>query len=69
MFLTYVIKVDKREVIRLYFKRIHVLQFFLVFQENYPYAVIDFISISLYSSDNINLGLNLKMNSEKVNAI
>ena len=40
MFLTYVIKVDKREVLRLYFKHIHVLLLFLVFfQENYPYAV------------------------------
>ena len=40
MFLRYVIKVDKREVLRLYFKHIHVLLLFLVFfQENYPYAV------------------------------
>ena len=30
MFLRYVIKVDKREVLRLYFKHIHVLMLFLV---------------------------------------
>ena len=41
MFLTYVIKVEKREVLSLYFKHIHVLLFFSVFffQENYPYMV------------------------------
>ena len=42
MFLTYVIKVDKREVLRLYFEHIHVLLLFFVvffFQENYPYGV------------------------------
>ena len=39
MFLTYVIKVDKREVFRLYFEHIHVLLLFLVFPGNYPYAV------------------------------
>ena len=39
MFLTYVIKVDTREVPRLYYKHIHVLLLFLVSQENYPYAV------------------------------
>ena len=39
MFLTYVTKVDDREVIRLYFKHIHVLLLVLVFfQENYHYA-------------------------------
>ena len=38
MFLTYVIKVDKTLVLRLYFEHIHVLLLFLVFQENYPYA-------------------------------
>ena len=31
MFLTYVIKVDKREAVRLYFYHIHVLLSFLVF--------------------------------------
>ena len=39
MFLTYVIKADKREVPRLYFKYIYVLLLFLVFPENYPYVV------------------------------
>ena len=39
MFLTYVIQVDKIEVLRLYFKHIYVLLFFQFFQENYPYAV------------------------------
>ena len=39
MFLTYVIKVDKREVPRLYFEHIYVLLLFSVFQENYHYAV------------------------------
>ena len=39
MFLTYVIKVDKREVITLYFEHIHVLLLFLDFQGNYPFAV------------------------------
>ena len=37
MFLTYVIKVDKREILRLYFKYIFVLLSF--FLENYPYTV------------------------------
>ena len=36
MFLTYVIKVDKREVLRLYFKRIHVLLLFLDFPGKLP---------------------------------
>ena len=37
MFLTYVIEVDKRDVLRLYFKHIHVLLLVLVFvQKNYP---------------------------------
>ena len=37
MFLTYVMKVDKREVVRLYFKHIRVLFFFFFyfFQANY----------------------------------
>ena len=39
MFLTYVMKVNKREVLRLYFEHNYVLLLFLVFQENYPYAV------------------------------
>ena len=39
MFLTYVITVDKREVLRLFLKHIHVLWWFLVFPGNYPYAV------------------------------
>ena len=41
MFLTYVIKVDKRDIFRLYFKHtcIHVVLVFLVFQENYLYVV------------------------------
>ena len=36
MFLTYVIKVDTREVLRLYFKHIHVLLLFLVFPGKLP---------------------------------
>ena len=36
MFLTYVIKVDKREVLRLYFEHIHVLLLFLVFPGKLP---------------------------------
>ena len=37
MFLTYVIEVDKREVLcRQYFKHIHVLLFFLVFPGKLP---------------------------------
>ena len=36
MFLTFVIKVDKREVLRLYFKYIHVLLLFLVFPGKLP---------------------------------
>ena len=36
MFLTYVIKVDRREVVRLYFKHIHVLLLFLVFPGKLP---------------------------------
>ena len=36
MFLRYVIKVDKREVHRLYFKHIHVLLLFLVFPGKLP---------------------------------
>ena len=39
MFLRYVVKVHKREMLRLYFKHIHVLLLFLVFQGNYPYVV------------------------------
>ena len=39
MFLTYVIKADKREVFSLYVKHIHVLLLFLGFQENYHYVV------------------------------
>ena len=39
MFLKYVIKIDKRKVLRLYFEHFHVLLLFIVFQENYPYAV------------------------------
>ena len=40
MFLTYAIKVDKREELRLYFKHIYVLLLFSVFfQENYLHAV------------------------------
>ena len=35
MFLTYVIKVDKTEVLRLYLKHIHVL-LFLVFPGKFP---------------------------------
>ena len=35
-FLTYVIKVDKREVLRLYFKHIHVILLFLVFSGKLP---------------------------------
>ena len=38
-FLAYVINVDNTEVLRLSFKHIHVLFVFLVFQENYHYAV------------------------------
>ena len=34
--LTYVIKIDKREVLRLYFKHIHVLLLFLVFPGKLP---------------------------------
>ena len=36
MFLTYFIKVDKREVLRLYFEHIHVLLLFLVFPGKVP---------------------------------
>ena len=36
MFLTYVIKVDKREVLGLYFKHIHMLLLFLVFPGKLP---------------------------------
>ena len=36
MFLTYVIKVDTREVPRLYYKHIHVLLLFLVFPGKLP---------------------------------
>ena len=36
MFLTYVIKVDKREVIRLYFERVYVLLLFSVLQGKLP---------------------------------
>ena len=39
MFFIYVIKVDKREVLRLYFEHIYVLLLFSLFLENYPYAV------------------------------
>ena len=39
MFLTYVIKFDKREVLRLYFEHIYVLLLFLAFPGNCPYAV------------------------------
>ena len=39
MFLTDVIKVDKREVLRLYFEHIYVLLLSSVFQKNYPYSV------------------------------
>ena len=39
MFLAYVIKVDKREVPRLYFEHIMCSCCFRFFQENYPYAV------------------------------
>ena len=39
MFLTYLIKADKREVPRLYVKHIRVLFLFLVFQENYLYVI------------------------------
>ena len=39
MFLTYVINLDKGEVLILYFEHIHLLLLFLVFQENYLYAV------------------------------
>ena len=36
MFMTNVIKVDKREVLRLYFKHIHVLLWVLVFPGKLP---------------------------------
>ena len=36
MFLTYAVKVDKREVLRLYFKHIHMLLLFLVFLGKLP---------------------------------
>ena len=36
MFLRYVIKVDNREVLRLYVKHIHVLLLFLVFPGKLP---------------------------------
>ena len=36
MFLTYVIKVDKREVLRLYFEHIYVLLLFLAFPGKLP---------------------------------
>ena len=36
MFLTYVIKVDKREVLRLYFKHIHVVLLFSVYPGKLP---------------------------------
>ena len=36
MFLTYVIKVDEREVLKLYFEHIHVLLLFLVFPGKLP---------------------------------
>ena len=36
MFLTYVIKVDKIEVFRLYFEHIYVLMLFLVFPGKLP---------------------------------
>ena len=36
MFLTYVIEVDKREILRLYFKHIHVLFLLLVFVGKLP---------------------------------
>ena len=39
MVLTYVIRVDKREVLRLYFKHIHMLLLFLVFPGKLPLAV------------------------------
>ena len=39
MFLTYVIKVDNREVLRLYLKHIHVLLLLLDLPGNYSYAV------------------------------
>ena len=39
MFLTYVIKVDKRDILRLYFKHIHVLLLFLVFPGKLPLLV------------------------------
>ena len=39
MFLTYVIKVDKREVCKLYLKHIHMLLLLLVFPGKLPYAV------------------------------
>ena len=36
MFLTYVIKIDKREVLRLYFEHIYVLLLFSVFPGKLP---------------------------------
>ena len=36
MFLTYIIKVDKREILMLSFKHIHVLLLFLVFPGKLP---------------------------------
>ena len=36
MFLTYIMKVDKREVLRLYFMHIHVLLWFLAFPGKLP---------------------------------
>ena len=36
MFLTYVIEVDTRELVRLYFKNIHVFLLFLVFPAKLP---------------------------------
>ena len=36
MFLRYVIKVDKREVLKLYFEHIHMLLLFLVFPGKFP---------------------------------
>ena len=38
MFLTYVIKVDKREVLRLYFKHIFVVSLFLDFPGKLPFC-------------------------------
>ena len=39
MFLTYVINLDKGEVLMLFFEHIHLLLLLLVFQENYLYSV------------------------------